>query len=109
MQTYGYYSAEATKKRQYDREKAIAKKVIIRTVKTVFWSAVIGVIGFMAAYQMLVITIDQTIDQSNIRDCQDVRDLPEPGRWSKLQNKCSQFYETGNIEYMRQYHAELDN
>lgn len=104
---YGYYSAEAIRKRQYDREKAIAKKVIIRTIKTVFWSAVIGVIGFIAAYQMLIYTIDQQIDQSNIRDCQDVRDV-QLQQWQKLRGKCQHFYETGNIEYMRQYHAELD-
>jgi hypothetical protein len=106
---YGYYSAEAIKKRQYDREKAIAKKVIIKTVKAFFWGAVVATIGFIAAYQVLIIAIDDQIDQSNIRDCQDVRDLSEPGRWAKLQNKCSQFYDTGNIQYMRQYHESLDN
>lgn len=105
---YGYYSQEAIRRRQWEREKAIARKVIWKTVKTLFISAVIGVIGFIAAYQLLVIAIDDQIDQSNIRDCQDVRELSDPGRWAKLQNKCQEFYETGNIQYMRQYHADLD-
>ena len=108
MQRIGYYSAEAIKRRQWEREKAIARKVIWKTVKTFFWAAVVGTLGFIAAYQVLVMAIDDQIDQSNIRDCQDVRELAEPGRWAKLQTKCQEFYDTGNIQYMRQYHESLD-
>lgn len=104
----GYYSQEAIRRRQYDREKAIAKKVIIGTIKTFLAGAVVAVLGFLGAYFLLVTAIDQSIDQSNIRECEGVKVLSDPGHWANLQNKCQQYYQTGEIEYMRKYHANLD-
>lgn len=105
---YGYYSAEAIKKRQWEREKALARKVLWKSLKAFFWAAVVGTLGFIAAYQMLIYAIDQNIDQSNIRDCQGVQERIDPGQWKNLQDKCQHFYQTGEIEYMRKYHPELD-
>lgn len=107
MKPLGYYSHEAIRRRQYDREKAIAKKVIIGTIKTFLAGAVVAVIGFMGAYFLLVTAIDQSIDQSNIQDCEGVK-LNQVEHWEKLRSKCQQYYQTGDITYMRQYHPELD-
>lgn len=104
----GYYSHEAIRRRQWEREKAIARKVIVKTIKTFLAGAVVAVLGFMGAYFLLVTAIDGNIDQSNIRDCEDVRTI-DLESWAKLKNKCQQYYQTGEIEYMRQYHASLDS
>lgn len=103
----GYYSHEAIRRRQYEREKAIAKKVIIGTIKTFLAGAVVAVLGFLGAYYLLVTMIDDNIDQSNIRDCEHVRTISLEN-WQELKNKCQHYYQTGEIEYMRKYHPELD-
>ncbi len=105
---YGYYSAEATKKRQLARERAIAWKVIKTTVKTFLVLGVASVIALIACYHALIYTIDNQIDQSNIRDCQGVQDRVDPGEWKKLQDKCQHFYATGEIDYMRKWHSDLE-
>jgi len=105
----GYYSNESIRRRQHEREKAIAKKVIIGTIKTFLAGAVVAVLGFLGAYFLLVTAIDQSIDQSNIRECEGVKVLSDPGHWAKLQNKCQHYYQTGEIEYMRKYHHNLDS
>lgn len=109
MNHYHYYSAASIEKRKLARERAIAWKVIKGTIKTFFVLGVASVFALIACYHILIYTIDQQIDQSNIRDCEGVKQLSEPREWAKLQDKCQHYYSTGEIDYMRKYHHELDN
>lgn len=102
-----YYSQANIEKRRLARERAIAWKVIKMSAKTFLYLAFATGVGLVITYHILVYTIDQQIDQSNIRDCQDVKELVEPGQWAKLQDKCQSFYSTGEIEYMRKWHDGL--
>ena len=107
MQAYGYYSIENVKRRQLARERAIAWKVIKTTAKAFLLLAVAGVIAIIACYHLLVWTIDGQIDQSNIQNCEDLRTV-QLEQWQKQKGECQAYYNTGKIEYMRKYHAELD-
>lgn len=104
---YGYYSTQAIQKRQLARERAIAWKVIKTTVKTFLVLGVASVIALIACYHILIYTIDGQIDQSNIRDCEGVKALSVPGKWQGLQDKCQEYYQTGDVQYMRKWHSDL--
>ena len=105
---YGYYSQEAIKRRQLARERAIAWKVIKTTAKTFLILAVATVIALVACYHLLIWTIDGQIDQSNIQNCEDLRTV-QLEQWQKQKGQCQQYYDTGNIEYLRKNYEHVDN
>lgn len=94
--------------RRLAREKAAAIEIIKGTIKAAFMGGLGLAIALVGTYWIFIIAIDNQIDQNNITDCESVKVLSSPGKWQKLVDKCDQYYQTGEIDYMRQYHADLD-
>lgn len=93
--------------RRLERERAAAIAIIKGTIKAAFIGGLGLAIALVATYHLFIIAIDNQIDQNNITDCESVKILTSPGKWQPLVEKCGQYYETGNVSYMRKYHHNI--